>query len=244
MKMHEPYDKSTKVLLYIALIFIVFSLVIISKIPPAEGYEFSIYDAYPWYFWFFVIMSFFIGQLIIIKNATSENWSNSWVFGFVTILVTEAILLFLPIVRGYLIYGRGDALTHVGHIKDILNSGHVSPSNIYPVEHILATTIHGITNIDLGTLTIVIPVILFLLFVFWYALFIFQVFERKLAMFILPISALPLFGTGTTYYVPSMLSFYFIPFVLYCLAQVQRTMSPACYHSISYHSYSASFIFC
>jgi len=193
MKMHEPYDKSTKVLLYIALIFIVFSLVIISKIPPAEGYEFSIYDAYPWYFWFFVIMSFFIGQLIIIKNATSENWSNSWVFGF---------------------YGRGDALTHVGHIKDILNSGHVSPSNIYPVEHILATTIHGITNIDLGTLTIVIPVILFLLFVFWYALFIFQVFERKLAMFILPISALPLFGTGTTYYVPSMLSFYFIPFVL------------------------------
>jgi len=209
------YNKFNKILFLFALVFIALSLLILVKTPSADGYEFSIYYAYPWYFWFFIIMSLFIGQLIIIKNAISENELNSWVFGVIIILITDAILLFLPIVRSYLIYGRGDVLTHVGYTKDILNSGHISPSNIYPVEHILATTIHGITNIDLGTLTIALPDILFLLFIFWYTLFILQVFERKVALLILPISALPLFDTGTIFYAPNMLSFYFVPFILY-----------------------------
>jgi len=221
MKLYRLHDKFTRILFSIALIFIIFSLAIISNIPPAKGYEFSIYDAYPWYFWLLIITSLFIGQLIIIKNAVSADWSNSWVFGFVTILITNVILLFLPIVRDYSIYGREDVLTHIGYAKDILSSGHIPTFNIYPIEHILAITIQGVTNIDLGTLTIVIPSILFLLFVFWYALFILQVFERKVAMFILPISALPLFGTSTILYVPHMLSFYFIPFVLYILSNAE-----------------------
>jgi len=214
MRLHGPYDKSTRVLFSITIIFIVFSLFIISNIPPAKGYEFFIYNAYPWYFWFFIALSLLIGQLIILKSAVSENESNSWAFGFITILITDAILLLLPMVRGYLIYGRGDVLTHVGYAKDILNSGHISPSNIYPVEHILAVTIHGITNMDIETLTIVIPVILFFLFVFWYALFIFLVLGKKVLLFVLPISALPLFGTKTIFYVPNVLSFYFMPFIL------------------------------
>jgi len=174
-------------------------------------------------------MSLLIGQLIIIRNAVLEDWSNSWVFGFITILATDVILLFLPMVRGYLIYGRGDVLTHIGYVKDMLNSGHVYTSNIYPVEHILTITIYGITNIGIGALTIIIPAILFLLFVLWYALFILQVFERKVALLILPISALPLFGTGTIFYAPNMLSFYFMPFLLYVLSNAELEINQTKY---------------
>ena len=46
-------DRTMKIISIICFAFILIALFVIAKSPPASGYEISIYDAYPWYFWFF-----------------------------------------------------------------------------------------------------------------------------------------------------------------------------------------------
>ena len=73
----------TKVGAIMAFIFIILALMIIVKTPPASGYEISIYNVYPWYFWVFIIASIFIGQMIILSggNGASKISDNYWKIG-------------------------------------------------------------------------------------------------------------------------------------------------------------------
>jgi len=154
-------SRAIKVTAIIAFTFIVLILMIIVKTPPASGYEISIYNVYPWYLWVFVITSIFLGQMILLSGATaSKKNDNYWVIGFLGILITNTILLFMPFIRGYTMYGRGDVLTHIGYIKDILNTASIGTNNYYPIEHILTAIMSYTTNISVGHAVNIIPPIL------------------------------------------------------------------------------------
>ena len=104
--------------------------------PPADGYEMSIYAAFPWYFWALLIASVLVGQLIVLRaGVTADKDGSDWWFGVLLVLLSNALLLFLPYARGYPYFERADVLTHLGHIRTIQTTGMIGPENIYPNIH-------------------------------------------------------------------------------------------------------------
>ncbi|HJH26822.1 MAG TPA: hypothetical protein C5S37_08645, partial [Methanophagales archaeon] len=159
-------NRILKIIVIICFIFIITALTIIAKTPPAGGYEISIYDAYPWYFWVFIITSIFTGQIILLKSTLSSDKNDKlWVFGFLAILTTNIILLFMPFIRGYATYGRGDVLTHIGLIKDILRTTSFGTDNFYPLDHILTASLSYITSINVEHAVNIIPPIFSLFYI-------------------------------------------------------------------------------
>ena len=154
-----------KVLATAASIFIAVALLVIAITPPATGYEISIYDAYPLYFWFFLLAALFCGIGILVRHNSPTNKTRWFLIGIVIIIFTNVVLLLLPEFRGYFLYGRGDTLYHLGCIRDIVNTGHVGKSNFYPIEHILGTNIIQLTGISINHIP-------YLFFVIFYTLYI------------------------------------------------------------------------
>jgi len=146
-------DRTTKIISIICFAFILIALFVIAKSPPASGYEISIYDAYPWYFWFFLVASIAGGIGILVHQAFAKEKSNCWVAGLSIIIIANTIFLLLPEFRGYAFYGRGDTPTHLGHIRDILNTGHVGESNFYPIEHLLGASLVRVAGVSLENIT-------------------------------------------------------------------------------------------
>lgn len=67
---------------------------------------------------------------------------------FIAIYVVVSYIL-LPYMRGYFIYGRGDLLTHLGIISDILKGYKLGADNLYPAMHIYLATIVKLTGLDI-----------------------------------------------------------------------------------------------
>lgn len=210
-------NSGIKILAIIAFIFIILALTIITKTHSASGYEMSIYDTYPQYFWFFVITSIFIGQIVLLRCAFSSAENDKlWIFGFFSILSANAILLFMPLIRGYEVYGRGDVLTHIGFMNDILRNGYIGNSNMYPINHILGVIIFLVSGIKITDITMIIPVIFSFFYVISFYLLAKQIFEKKReVLFTIVFGSILLFGNAHLAFAPNPQSFFLFPFVLY-----------------------------
>lgn len=209
-----------KITAIIAFVFIILALLIISVTPPAKCYEISVYDAYPWYFWFFIITSIFLGQLIVIKDvfspASNKN-DRSWLLGFIAIVIPIIILLFIPYFRGYLTYGRGDHLTHIGIVKDILWTGKIANNDLYPNLHILTSSLAQMCDCDVVIIANFIsrfffflsPVSLYLFFKTFFK----KENETKFALVLA--SSFLFFGSFSNYLAQCPQSFLIMPLILY-----------------------------
>ena len=219
----KEIHKTTKILSIINFLLILSILVVILFTPTANLYEISIYDAYPLYFWFLVILSLFIGVIILIKSYLDKEGHNNWLFGFLAILITNLILLSLPLSRNYFIFGRGDALTHIGYMKNILITGHVE-SNMYPVLHILGVETFIFSNINLNGIIVIFPLFFSIFYIVSFYLLLKKIFKdrRNVILGMIPASLL-LFGTFNTLFSPNTESFLLIPFFLYCYFNSRRS---------------------
>lgn len=129
--------------------------------PPAKGYEISLYRAYPWYFWGLIALCMLIGQFTILRSALVEDGDDdSWAYGFVLLLVTNAVLLLMPYIRGYPVYGRADVLTHVGYVQNIAVDGVIGSMNVYPNFHILIQMLSFATGVEPRGLINLVPVVI------------------------------------------------------------------------------------
>ena len=222
----DDANRLIKIIAIIAFTFIISALTIIAKTPPASGYEISIYDAYPWYFWVFIIGSIFMGQIILIRSALGKN-DNFWIFGLLAILTTNTLLLFMPFIRGYYIYGRGDVLTHIGYINDIFRTASIGTNNFYPLDHILAASLSYVTCISVERVVNIIPPIFSLFYIISTYLLARQLFERKgEVLFVLAFTSILLFSNGNLMFAPSVQSFFLLPFVLYLYFKSRATRTP------------------
>jgi len=217
---HIKLDIKIKILAIMSFLCVIISLIIILITPSANIYEISIYNAYPWYFWFFIIISIFIGQLIIFKNFInnfSENKNKIWLLGLLAILIPIIILLTLHIIRGYPTYGLGDHLYHIGEIKDILRFGYIGQENFYPNLHILTGSLILVTNGGLIHNVNFILVFFFILSPISMYLFFRLIFDKKNKMKIaLLFTSTFLFFVGNSIYLaPYHQSFLLIPIILY-----------------------------
>jgi len=213
-------DIYEKVLAIIAFSFIILLLIIIIKTPPAFNYEISMYGAYPWYFWFLMLATVFIGQLIIFKvifYKSSEKQYKGLLLGVIAILIPIIILLVLPIIRGYPTYGRGDHLSHIGEIKDIIQFGNIGQDNFYPNSHILTASSILVTGSGVITIVNFITRFFFILSPISIYLFFKIIFRKKNEMELALIFATSFlfFGTLCNYFAPFYQSFLLMLIILY-----------------------------
>jgi hypothetical protein len=194
------------------------------QIPPADGYEISIYSVFPVYFWLLLVIPLFVLFYRIIdlfKNSHDDSRSFYSYDIFLSIfasILSLSIFLLLPFFRGYYLYSGGDALTHLFYIEDISLNGHFGLNNLYPVIHIFVNNFSYLTGVDARILMFFVPLIFLILFIFsMYLLSSSFQFNKKESLFVILLSVIPIFSVETTYLTPSIMSFFMIPFVLYIL---------------------------
>lgn len=207
---------------FVGLCFLLVVVAILNFVPPASGYEISLYGVYPWYFWVALIFTIFSGQLVILGSAIYGGADDrSWVFGVALVLVSNAILLLMPYIRGYPIYGRADVLTHIGYVRDLSVVG--IEGNIYPLMHLHVLALSHATGVQPQTVINLLPVVVS--FVCFGGLFYLVVglLDRSHALFCLSFAIVPFVSGSHSVVVPFTLSVLLIPFVLYVLFKEQQT---------------------
>jgi len=208
------YDRFFKIICIIGFFFILAVLAIILSVGPAQSYEFSTYEAFPGYFWIFLLFAIFCGQLVIIGSAFTQSRKNYWLFGLGAILISTALLLFMPIIRGYYIYGDADVLTHIGYMKDILRTSNIG-GNHYPIDHILGVIIHVFSGLSLPDITLIIPP--FFSFFFLLSMYFVgkTIFKNKFELLILVVLASLLTIANGNSLTPNAQALLLVPLILY-----------------------------
>ena len=192
--------------------------------PPADGYEMSIYAAFPWSFWGLLLGSMVVGHWIVLRAAASaDGGGHDWRLGLVVVLCADALLLFLPSVRGYPYFERADVLTHLGHVETIRTTGVVGPENIYPNIHQLVLTLSYATGLEPMAVINAVSGVVSLFSVLAAVALVATVYDRRRALFSVPFVSVLIGGTAHTNPSPFAQSVLLLPFVLYLFVRAQRT---------------------
>jgi hypothetical protein len=185
------------------------AVIIIGVIPPAQGYEISIYEPPLHLFWFCAIGSIWLAQLSILLF--NQRRSNR---GLALILATNLVVLYLPALRGYPIYSRGDSLAHIGIIHDILGGEQI---NFYPILHVLSGTISEVSGLRPLLMPNTIQPLLLLFFMGLLIVLVRRVATAVELSFILPLVVIPVFSGGSQFFAPYYYAIFISPFVLYAI---------------------------
>lgn len=206
------------ILLILCFSIIQFCLYVITQDYCVTGYEISIYDKYPKYFWYLIIMNIFLCQINICSSAFSPKVpSITWKAACVGIVFSNSILILMPLIRSYAIYGLGDPSTHMGLMRDLLDTGRIN-SNMYPIAHILGVVSHQICGLSLNHIMLLYPLVFYILFSLSVYLLFRVVLTDKTSILIGMTLSLLMFGSYSNTniaFFPQGLSNYFAPFALY-----------------------------
>lgn len=188
--------------------------VAIAHSSPATAYEISIYAATPVGFWIAIGVAFACSLLVAFFPATRTLRLGALLLGGEAFLSVVG----LEVIRGYAFNSSGDALTHVGWIKDVFNGTTALTELTYPGLHTIGIVYHRVLGIPLerglllGVFTFVV------LFVIFVPLAIRTVTGDRFAatvgafsaMMLLPINNI---SAHLTVF-PSTMAIFFLPFVL------------------------------
>lgn len=152
-----------RALALISLISLAYALILIILTPAATGYELDIYEAIPYSVWVSIIISLMGSYAIIALSISFPRAGKFHVVGMLLTLLSFISLLIIPLSRGYYSFGRGDVMTHLGYIVDILNGGtylggRVGVEDSYPLIHLIGSQIVMIGGIDAGTISFIVPI--------------------------------------------------------------------------------------
>lgn len=211
-------EQVTKINLIFIFNLISLLVLIINNTSSPIGYVISLYSYYPIYFWIlYILIIYFIilGLLVFNKNGTASSDRYIILYLF-SILLVNFIFLSLPILQGFQ-YGRGDSLTHLGIIKDILSRGFVSKNNWFPLLHIFTTQFCHITGISYIILSNVIPPLFNLGSIMFIFLIARMCSENKNSIFSLIFLTVPLYLFFNLDFAPSNEAFLIFPLFVFCL---------------------------
>jgi hypothetical protein len=224
---NEKLNSSCKYLTLAGLFFLFLVLLNIFFTPLASTYEFSIYDVYPWFFWLSIVSVLFIGDLILLLQIFSKETGKSWLYGLFLIILTNTILLTIPIIRGYFVYGWGDVLTNIGFMQEILNTGSINPQNVYPVTHLIGAELSLVSGLSLQNISMFTPAIFsifFILFCYTVAKTLFENFKEQLIVLIF--ASLFLLESNHLFFTPNSLSLLTIPIGVYLFLKGNNSQKP------------------
>jgi len=126
---------------------------------PLIGYELNIYAHVPVLAWVFFGLSILGAVLLILKAVflDKDGWRRSGILGFLLLYLSILSLVMLPTLRGYLNYGRGDGLAHLGMLEDTLARGHFIADDIYPAREIILASLSLFSTISPRFLELAVP---------------------------------------------------------------------------------------
>lgn len=207
------------ILLIISFLLLGISL-IITWMNPADKYEVSIFRSTPIIYWVALLLSLFIGFVVLINNCLSlEQNKLESKSALILVVIAYTSFLALWIIRGYYLWCSGDPLTHLGKIKDVLALGHIDEQNLYPITHILLAEVAKLLNMDIVLLHKYTPLCFSIFFILFMVLFVKSVLPNKnIAIFVFLVSVIPLHG----YYLnltPNHLSNLYLPLAFYIFMQ-------------------------
>jgi hypothetical protein len=223
---HERFFKIVSITGFLLLLAV---LTIIVRVGQATSYEFSIYDAYPWYFWAFLLSAVLCGQVVIFGSALSQSRKNYWLFGLMVILVSNALVICMPIIRGYYIYGSGDTLTHIGYMKDILRTSGIG-ENYYPVDHLLGVIFYVFSGLSFPDITLILPPLFSFFFVLSMYLVGKEMFQNTFELMILILLSSTLFWGSSLSFVPNAQAFFVVPLMVYLAFKMYNGNNAKKYH--------------
>ena len=127
--------------------------------PPA-GYEISIYAATPTLTWVGLggAIAIAIGMTLACRG-----WYQGGAMALGGLAVTSVVSL--PVIRNYHFQGFGDALTHLGWVRDFVQGSMHPHELLYPGLHSIAATIHLAGGVSMERALIISVVLLFVPFV-------------------------------------------------------------------------------
>jgi len=219
--LEQNMDRISKCISIIGYIFICCGTSIIFFCGPSTRYEFSIYDVYPTYFWGLLISATVIGQLLIFKDIFRKSEKRWWLHGFILILLSDTIQLFLPLIRGYHSTGIGDVMTQIADMLDIIYSGVIGQNNQYPADHLIGVVFNWISGISLSDVTMIIPPIFSLFFIISMYVLGRNLFSDRRLPLLIVIFATPLyFGSYHVHFLPNAQAMMLLPLNLFILAKI------------------------
>lgn len=170
-----PQEQKFKAIVIISIILFLLNIILISR-NKVTGYEESIYYNIPTIVWVFLFLNILCGISLITFYNNREYY---WLAGMIILFSNNMLVLMLPLLKGYVFFGKGDPLTHVGMVKDILLFGGFEKDNFYPITHILFSEIALIANILPMALFKYMPVFFNMLFMLSMYLFAKTIFQKR-----------------------------------------------------------------
>ncbi|WP_252698562.1 hypothetical protein [Natronosalvus vescus] len=131
----------------------------VARRSPPSGYETSIYTATPTITWvgFGLALAIAIGLTI-----GARDWYQGGAIALGGLTVTSIVSL--PVIRNYHFQGKGDALTHLGWVRDFVQ-GTMQPNELfYPGLHSIASVLHLAGGVSMQRALLIAVIILFIPF--------------------------------------------------------------------------------
>jgi len=152
-------SRATKLIAIICFVLIIVA-VVTAWLSPATGYESSIYGSTPLIVWVCLLIAIACGISIIVNQLCLKNDNtNEWIIGLILILLSNAVIISLHIIRGYAFWtASGDPGEHIGWTRDIISTGYFEADNIYPMLHMFTAQISQVTDVNIMKLGQIWPV--------------------------------------------------------------------------------------
>lgn len=193
----------------------------------AQGYENSIYTAYPPIFWILLLLIYSCGVIILILNFFGNQNIMTTSLGIIAIGVYYTIMEGLRTLRGYPFADPQDLNIHISYVEEITSLGHISNIDFYPGMHIIVAIFKEIVGIEFDPIALILSMCCTLIYIFGVYIFSSNITGNKgIGLLSTIFASIPLFGYG--YYLhPNIMIALLIPLILYIGYNCVSENSPA-----------------
>ena len=171
--MRRPALDATFAVGYLAVALALF----LARANPASAYESSVYAGTPTVVW----LGFAFGLAIAVGTAlTCRGRDQALSIGLGGLVVTSIVSL--PIIRNYRFSGMGDAMTHLGWTRDLVD-GQLAPHELfYPAVHSFGSVFHFLGGVPVERALLFTMVVLFVPFLIFVPLVVREISGNALAV--------------------------------------------------------------
>lgn len=191
-------------------------------IPPASGYEISVFTAYPptYYIAFAAVVVIALALFLLAGLADTCHWRHA-----TALLATDYGLFFaLPLFRNYQLYGRGaaDKLVHLADVATIVETGHFEHL-IYPLQHVFLAEVVVVSGLPREVVSYLFPYVATMIYILSVGVVVRYFADRRVGLTIGLFVATPLLFTSFHLSInPSIMSFLFVPTYLWLVERYRR----------------------
>ncbi len=220
-----------KLISAVCFIAIAYSIVLMHD-TPAKGYEPSIYASTPAIAWAIIFLSIAWGIIVVIHQVYSGDFkvNNNWMLGYSIVFLCYAIVLCLYFIRGYGPMNiQGDGGSHIGFIQQILNTGFVPATLIYPATHVYTAVFSMVSGIGILGLYVFIPAAFYVFYIPLFYFFAREVLPEKGQAIIASTASMAFlngvmpFASDHIFFLPNMLANALLPALLLAFYKFLKT---------------------